>query len=116
MANLKSMRRESVLNFELSDTAATSVKVNFQISQHEANRDLRLDDQMNSILHVQFSQGEARFDTESLDNGAETVPNTQLDKLTRRPYFGTMDPTSTGNLKLLIIHSHSSCLESKACY
>jgi len=27
---------------------------------------------MNSILYVQFSQGEARFDTENLDNGAET--------------------------------------------
>ena len=40
--------RESFLNLELSNTAATSAEVNLQISQHEANSVLRLENQLNS--------------------------------------------------------------------
>ena len=67
MATSNSMRsdKESVLNLEADS--------NFQIPQHEANRDLRLDGQM---------------------NGLEIVPYTQPDKPRRRPNDCIMDPAS----------------------
>ena len=56
------MRSDNELFLNLA--ANTSVEVNFQITQYEANRDLRLDDQM---------------------NGSEIVPYTQPGKPPRRP-------------------------------
>ena len=82
--------RESFLNLELSNTAATSAEVNLQISQHEANRVLRLENQLNSnsILHAQFF-------TENLDVDADTDFNTQLDELPGSACYCNMDTTST---------------------
>jgi len=64
--------------------------VNLQISQHEANRVLRLENQLNSnsILHAQFS-------TENLDVDADTDFNTQLDELPGSACYCNMDTTST---------------------
>jgi hypothetical protein len=62
VATSNSVRKVSVMNFELSNASLTSAEMNLlQSPQHEelANSNFRFDEQVTSIMSDQCSRGEA---------------------------------------------------------